>query len=103
MSHNKNHRQPNIVLLTIDCWRGDHLDLAPNSKAHTPNISNLAEQSHYFSNAYTCGGWTKIAMTSLFSSTYSSMHGFAQGKLSADRPNLAQELKKKLKENKRRP
>jgi len=76
----------------VDCWRGDHLGIADNSKARTPNIDAIAQQSHYFSNAYTCGGWTKIAMTSLFSSTHSSMYGFTQGKMCSERPNLAEEL-----------
>lgn len=84
--------KPNIVLITVDCWRGDHIGIAENSKASTPNIDALAQQSHYFSNAYTCGGWTKIAMTSLFSSTHSSMYGFTQGKLNPERPNLASTL-----------
>jgi arylsulfatase A-like enzyme len=84
--------KPNIVLITVDCWRGDHIGLASNARANTPCIDKLAAQSHYFSDAHTCGGWTKIAMTSLFSSTHSSMYGFTQGKLNAQRPNLADEL-----------
>ena len=85
--------KPNIVLITVDCWRGDHIGLAENAKASTPNIDAMAKQGHYFNNAFTCGGWTKIAMTSLFSSTHSSMHGFTQGKLNPERPNLAEQLK----------
>jgi len=84
--------KPNIVLITVDCWRGDHVGVAPNAKANTPNIDTLATQSNYYSDAHSSGGWTKIAMTSLFSSTHSSMYGFTQGKLNPERPNLVAEL-----------
>lgn len=84
--------KPNIVLITVDCWRGDHIGLASNARAKTPNIDALATQSDYYSDAHSSGGWTKIAMTSLFSSTHSSMYGFTQGKLNPERPNLTAEL-----------
>lgn len=84
---------PNIILVTVDCWRGDHIGVADSPQVVTPHLDRLANQSHYFSDAYSCGGWTKIAMTALFSSTYASMFGFAQGKLSDDRPLLAEQLK----------
>ncbi|GAA6137319.1 sulfatase-like hydrolase/transferase [Arenicella sp. 4NH20-0111] len=82
--------KPNIILITIDCWRGDHLGLSKGSPVKTPNLDSIAAQGHYFSNAYSCGGWTKVAMTSLFSSTHASMYGFTYGKMSTDRPNLAE-------------
>jgi arylsulfatase A-like enzyme len=87
--------KPNIVLITVDCWRGDHVGVAPNAKANTPNIDKLAAQSNYYRDAHSSGGWTKIAMTSLFSSTHSSMYGFTKGKLNPERPNLAAELSAK--------
>lgn len=86
--------QANIVLITVDCWRGDHIGCADKPKAATPNINLLANKSSYFNNAYTCGGWTKIAMTTLFSSTYASMYGFSKNGLSPERPMLAEELSK---------
>lgn len=84
--------KPNIVLITVDCWRGDHLGVAQNAKVETPNIDAIAKQSHYFDHAYSSGGWTKIAMKSLFSSNYASMHGFDSDKYNPERPNLAKQL-----------
>jgi len=84
--------KPNIILLTVDCWRGDHFSASGNQNIQTPNIDAFANQSTMYHNAYTCGGWTKIAITSLFSSTYPSMYDFCQGKLSEERPNLAHTL-----------
>ena len=84
--------KPNIVLITIDCWRGDHLSIVNPNHAHTPELDAIARNAHLFSNAHSCGGWTRIAMTSLFSSTFASMYGFTQGKYNPARPNLAVEL-----------
>ena len=69
MLTSSDHRRPNFVLLTVECWRGDQLG------ALTPCISELATESITFSNAQTCGGWTVPAMTALMSSAYASMHG----------------------------
>ena len=84
--------RPNIILLTVDCWRGDHVGVNPRSTVDTPAIDRLARDSTYFSDAYTCGGWTKIAMTALMSSTYSSQFDFAAGKIDEQRPMLAESL-----------
>ncbi|MEO9635801.1 MAG: sulfatase [Parasphingorhabdus sp.] len=84
--------RPNIILLSVDCWRGDHIGLQDGSATKTPNIDKFARQATWFSNHYTCGGWTKIAMTALFSSTYSSQFNFAQGKIESERPMLADQL-----------
>lgn len=84
--------QSNILLITVDCWRGDHIGIDSLSSIQTPQLKEFAKECHYFPQTYTCGGWTKIAMTALFSSTYASMYGFARGKLSDERPLLAEVL-----------
>ncbi len=60
---------PNLILLTVECWRADHFSRL------TPRLMELAEESIFFSEAQTAGGWTKISMTALMSSAYASMHG----------------------------
>ena len=62
-------RAPNLILLTVECWRADHFG------ALTPYLAGLAEESTVFAGAQTAGGWTRIAMTALMSSAYASMHG----------------------------
>lgn len=86
-------KRPNIVLLSVDCWRGDHIGLHDSAIAKTPHIDRFASQGTWFSNHYTCGGWTKIAMTALLSSTYSSQYNFSQGKVDEERPFLTDALK----------
>ncbi len=92
MSPSPDSPPANIILITIDCWRGDYFSGLNDSKVQTPHVDKFAAEGAVFSRAFTCGGWTKIAMTALFSSTYSSMYGFAQGKMSAERPLLAEIL-----------
>lgn len=62
-------RHPNLVLVTVECWRADHFGCL------TPKLSDLGRESVVFSDAQTSGGWTLISMTALMSSTYASMHG----------------------------
>ena len=59
--------RPNLILLTVECWRGDHLGTM------TPNLLRLGEEGAIFSSAYASGGWTLPSMTALMSSTYASM------------------------------
>ena len=93
-SHQNTEKQRNTILITIDCWRGDHLGLYNQGSVKTPNIDKLASEGTYFSNTYTCGGWTKIAMTSLFSSTRSSQYNLSTGPIEDARPLLAKSLQK---------
>jgi arylsulfatase A-like enzyme len=61
--------QPNLILLTVECWRADYFGVL------TPNLLHLAQESVLFSEALTSGGWTRISMTALMTSAYASMHG----------------------------
>lgn len=56
---------PNIILITIDCWRGDHFSGIDDTKVQTPHLDRLSSEGTAFSNAHTCGGWTRPAMTSI--------------------------------------
>ncbi len=60
---------PNIVLLTLECWRADHF--GPSM----PNLARLGAESAVFSQAASSGGWTLVSMTALMSSAYASMYG----------------------------
>ncbi len=45
--------QPNILLITTDQHRGDHLSIAGHPVLETPNLDELATNGAYFPNAYT--------------------------------------------------
>ena len=75
----------NLILLTVECWRGDHFGPL------TPNLVRLGEESAVFSAAYSSGGWTQPAMTAMMSSAYASMFGgFTVGLATPERQLLAE-------------
>lgn len=85
-------RLPNILLLTIDCWRADYLGAQNGRPSLTPNIDRLVDSSYVFTQAITCGGWTRPSITALLSSTFASMYGGTTGRLAAERPSLSEAL-----------
>lgn len=83
----------NVVLLTIDCWRGDHLGPDETGFSPTPHLDRLTAGGTRFEQAITPGGWTRPAMIALFSSVYASRHdGGSLRRLSPDLPVLAEML-----------
>jgi arylsulfatase A-like enzyme len=68
-------RMPNIVLITMDTTRVDHLSCYGYERETTPNIDKLAEEGHLFTRAVSTSSWTLPAHASLFTGTYPSRHG----------------------------
>lgn len=66
---------PNVVLIVVDALRPDHLSTYGYHRETSPNIDRLAENGVLFTNAYSHGNRTIIAMPSLFTSLYPSFHG----------------------------
>jgi arylsulfatase A-like enzyme len=58
-------RRPSIVLITIDSLRPDRTSLYGAERATTPNIDAWAAKATRFDRAYTVGGWTSIALSSM--------------------------------------
>ena len=65
----------NVVLITIDTVRPDHLGCYGYLRARTPNIDRIAGESVVFTQAITNGSYTKPAFPAILSSTYASMYG----------------------------
>src|SRR5947209_6933186 len=87
---------PNVVVITIDTLRADHLGCYGYSKIRTPNIDALAIESARFERAYTPVPVTLPAHTAIFTGTYptlSGMHDFSGNKLSPKQATLATVLK----------
>lgn len=59
-----------VVLITIDTLRADHLSLYGYSRDTTPSLARLAKRSALFDRAYTSGGWTSVAVSSLMRGLY---------------------------------
>jgi arylsulfatase A-like enzyme/cytochrome c-type biogenesis protein CcmH/NrfG len=82
----------NVVVITIDTLRPDHLGCYGYKQIHTPNIDALAADGVRFERAYTSVPVTLPSHTVIFTGTYppfSGMHDFAGNKLGPTQPTLA--------------
>ncbi len=61
-------RLPNVILITIDCLRFDHLGCYGYSRNTSPNIDNLASQGALFLEAISNGGRTPDSFPSILAS-----------------------------------
>lgn len=87
---------PNVIVITIDTLRADHLACYGDKQIRTPNIDALAAEGARFERAYTPVPVTLPAHTVIFTGTYpmlSGMHDFSGNKLNPEQPTLASVLK----------
>lgn len=87
---------PNVVVITIDTLRADHLGCYGYTKIRTPNIDAFAADNARFERAYTPVPVTLPAHTAIFTGTYptlSGMHDFSGNKLNPKQPTLATVLR----------
>ena len=69
----------NIVLITIDTLRADHLSCYGYPRKTSPNIDKIAEKGIIFKNSIAPSSWTAPSMVSLFTSVYPINHGVIHG------------------------
>jgi len=87
---------PNVVLITIDTLRADHLGCYGYKQIKTPNIDALAAEGRRFERAFAVVPVTLPSHTTILTGTYpmlSGMHDFSVNKLSAAQPTLVSVLK----------
>src|SRR5262245_48549048 len=88
--------QLNVVFISIDTLRADHLWCYGYKIAHTPNLDALAGDSVRFERAYTAVPVTLPSHTVMFTGTYptlNGMHDFSGNKLGPSQTTLAAVLK----------
>ncbi len=86
----------NVVLITIDTLRADHLGCYGYKQIKTPNIDGLAAEGTRFERAFAVVPVTLPSHTSILTGTYpmlSGMHDFSGNKLSPLQPTMASVLK----------
>jgi arylsulfatase A-like enzyme len=66
---------PNVLIITIDALRRDHLSCYSDEYVRTPNIDEFAGRSLLFNNAFTNSPWTVPSMYTMLTSSYPSVHG----------------------------
>jgi len=68
---NNNNSKKNIILITIDCLRADHLGCLGYTKNTTPNIDSLSNHKGIlFTQAFSNGPGTTSSISSLLTGTY---------------------------------
>ena len=67
--------RPNVILISVDSLRADHLGTYGYSRATSPNIDALADESVVFENAVSTTSWTLPAHVSMLTSRFSEAHG----------------------------
>jgi arylsulfatase A-like enzyme/Flp pilus assembly protein TadD len=87
---------PNVVLISIDTLRADHIGCYGYKQIKTPNIDALAADGVRFDRAFAVVPVTLPSHSSILTGTYpmfSGMHDFSGNKLSPLQPTLASVLK----------
>lgn len=69
----------NIVLITIDTLRPDHLSCYGYGRPTSPTIDTLAEDGVLFTYALATSSWTASSIASLLTSLYTAEHGVRNG------------------------
>lgn len=95
-SESKRSTQPNLLLITIDTLRPDHLGCYGYKDIKTPNIDALAATGLRYQNARTVVPTTLPSHSTIMTGTYPMLHGmhdFTGNRLSDQQPTLASILK----------
>lgn len=68
-------RMPNLVLITLDTTRRDHLSLYGYDRNTTPHLDQFARAGIVFDNAYSVSSWTLPSHASMFTGKIPTAHG----------------------------
>jgi len=71
----KKSTHPNIILITLDTTRADHLGCYGYERNTSPNIDKIAAESVLYKKALATSSWTLPSHASLFTGKFSSSHG----------------------------
>lgn len=66
---------PNVLLITVDTLRADHLSAYGYRQIRTPGIDRLATEGALITQHYTATSWTLPTLTSLHTGIYPDVHG----------------------------
>jgi arylsulfatase A-like enzyme/Flp pilus assembly protein TadD len=91
----RNHPKPDVLFLTIDTLRADHLRCYGGTGVETPNIDALARSGIRFTRAFTPVPITLPAHTAIFTGSFpmaTGMHDFSGNKLPSGVLTLARLL-----------
>jgi signal transduction histidine kinase/arylsulfatase A-like enzyme len=85
--------RPNVMLVTIDSLRADHVGFTGYSKAKTPTLDRLASEGVYFTNTIVNQPGSNPSHASILTGTYPATHGIRSHMvdlLSSDVPTIGE-------------
>jgi arylsulfatase A-like enzyme len=91
------HSLPNVILITLDTTRADHLTPYGYNRDTSPFLAQLASEGSLFEDAFTVSSWTLPSHSSIFTGKLPSVHGATYQHLWLDSSEdcLAEILKRK--------
>ncbi|MDA8100719.1 MAG: sulfatase-like hydrolase/transferase [Nitrospiraceae bacterium] len=78
------HEEMNVIVISLQCLRQDHLGTYGYQRDTSRNIDALASRSVLFENAIAQANFTPVAQMSIFTSQYARMHGMVSFEISKD-------------------
>jgi len=87
--------RPNVILISLDTLRADHLGLYGYERDTTPYLDGFAAECIVFDNAYATAAWTLVSHMSMLTGLYPRQHGVHHGDqaLNPATPLLAERLR----------
>jgi len=67
--------RPNIILITVDCLRPDHLGYYGYARDTSPSLDALSREGVFFRQAFSTSGWTAPGLISIQTSLHAPSHG----------------------------
>ena len=95
--------RPNILLISIDTLRADHMSSDGYDRPTSPFVDSLAKDGVRFERAYATSSWTTPSVVSMLTSTYQNRHRMGArlrgvprmwSRIPQELPNLAESLKR---------
>jgi arylsulfatase A-like enzyme len=83
---------PNVLLITLDTLRADHLSSFGYSRQTTPNLDRLAQEGVLFEDAFATASWTLPSHASIMTGRYPHEHRAGAVPLDGRFPTLAEQL-----------
>ncbi len=74
-SSHKDRERPNVILISMDTVRADHLSLYGYERDTTPNLKKFAEEATLYTHAVSSGDMTLTSHASIFTGMYARQHG----------------------------
>ncbi|MDD5556691.1 MAG: sulfatase [bacterium] len=81
----------NVVLITIDTLRADHLSGYGYHRKTSPFLDSLAARGTLFNNAWATSSWTPPSMASIFTGLSPRSHGVIHGQMDAARRRVMEQ------------